>query len=156
MAKEAGVPAKPEGYHSLTPYLTVGDAAGALRFYTEAFGAEELFRPDGPAGRIGHAEMQIGDSRFMLADEMESWGNRSPQSLNGTPIALMLYVDDDDCDTVFQRAVEAGAKEVQPLLEDKFYGDRSGMVGDPFGHLWGRTIRPPTIARDGFFSHNLE
>jgi PhnB protein len=133
MAKQPKVQPIPEGYEALTPYLTVGDAAAALEFYGEAFGAEELFRMDGPPGTIGHAEMQIGEGRFMLADEMEAWGNRSPETIGGTGVSLTMYVE--DADAVFRRAVEAGATEVMPV-QDQFYGDRSGMVEDPFGHRW--------------------
>ncbi len=133
MAKRPEVQPIPEGYEGLTPYLTVRDAAAALEFYGEAFGAEELFRMEGPPGKIGHAEMRIGEGRFMLADEMEAWGNRSPESLGGTGTSLMMYVE--DADAVFQRAIEAGATEVTPV-QDHFYGDRSGMVEDPFGHRW--------------------
>lgn len=133
MAKQTKVQPVPEGYHTLTPYLTVRDGAAALAFYAEAFGAEELFRIDGPPGKLGHAEMQIGDSRFMLADEVEAWGNRSPESLGGTGTSLMIYVE--DADALFRQAIEAGATEVMPV-KDQFYGDRSGTVEDPFGHRW--------------------
>lgn len=133
MAKKSDVQPIPDGYHTLTPYLTVEDGAAALEFYAEAFGAEELFRMDGPDGKIGHAEMKIGDSPFMFADEVEAWGNRSPRSMGGTPTTLMIYVE--DVDAVFQRAIDAGATEVMPV-KDHFYGDRSGTVEDPFGHRW--------------------
>lgn len=133
MTKQPVVQPIPEGYEALTPYLTVRDAAAALEFYGEAFGAEELFRMDGPEGKVGHAEMKIGEGRFMLSDEVEAWGNRSPETLGGTGISLMMYVE--DADAVFRRAIEAGATEVMPV-QDQFYGDRSGMVEDPFGHRW--------------------
>lgn len=133
MTTQPDVQPIPEGYEALTPYLTVGDAAAALEFYGKAFGAEELFRMDGPPGKIGHAEMKIGEGRFMLADEVEAWGNRSPETLGGTGTSLMMYVE--DADAVFRRAIEAGATEVMPV-QDHFYGDRSGMVEDPFGHRW--------------------
>lgn len=133
MAAQSNVEPIPEGYHSITPYLYVRDGAAALDFYGEAFGAEELFRMDGPPGKIGHAEMSIGDSRFMLADEVEEWGNPSPQTLGGNGSSLMVYVE--DVDALFQRAVDAGAKEVKPV-ENQFYGDRSGTIEDPFGHRW--------------------
>lgn len=123
----------PEGYHTLTPYLHIRGAASALDFYQRAFGAKELFRLEGPPGKIGHAEMRIGDSPFMLADEMEEWGNRSPTSLGGTACSFMIYVE--DVDAVFAQALEAGATEVRPVT-DEFYGDRTGMVEDPFGHRW--------------------
>jgi PhnB protein len=123
----------PEGYHTITPYLHVNDGVAALRFYEEAFGAEETFRLDGPPGKIGHAEMRIGDSPFIFADEMEAWGNRSPRTLGGSGFSLMVYVE--DVDAAFERAVAAGAKAVMPV-ENHFYGDRAGTVEDPFGHRW--------------------
>ena len=124
----------PEGFHTLTPYVIVKGAAEAIDFYKKAFGAEELFRMPGPDGKtVGHAEIKIGDSIVMLSDECPEFGARSPQALNGTPVSFMFYVK--DADTAFKRAVDAGAKVLQPL-ENKFYGDRSGTVADPFGHQW--------------------
>ena len=123
----------PDGFHSITPYLTVKGAAAALDFYKRAFGATERFRMGGPDGLIGHAEIVIGDSIIMLADEIPSCGNQSPQSLHGTPVSLLLYVE--DVDASFKRATDAGATIKQPL-ENKFYGERAGCVVDPFGHLW--------------------
>ena len=123
----------PEGYHSLTPYLIVNDAAGAIAFYKEAFGAAEVMRMAAPGGRVGHAELKIGDSRIMLADEFPDMGARSPKAIGGSPVSLHLYVE--DVDAVAKRAVAAGAKEVRPV-KDQFYGDRLGTVEDPFGHLW--------------------
>lgn len=123
----------PEGYHSITPYLYVRGGAEALEFYRKALGAEEMFRMEGPPGKIGHAEMRIGDSPFMLADEMEEWGNQSPLTLGGNGSSLMIYVE--NVDELFQQAVDAGAKVVRPV-ENQFYGDRSGTVEDPFGHKW--------------------
>ncbi len=123
----------PEGYHTITPYLYVRGATEALDFYRRALGAEELFRMDAPDGKIGHAEMRIGDSPFMLADEVEAWGNRSPLSLGGNGSSLMIYVD--NVDEAFQRAVDAGAKVKRPV-ENQFYGDRAGVIEDPFGHVW--------------------
>jgi PhnB protein len=123
----------PEGYHTATPYLIINGAAAAIDFYKKAFGATELFRMDAPGGKIGHAEIQIGDSRIMLADECPEMGARGPQSTDGTPVSIMLYVE--DVDTVFNRAISAGAKVKQPV-QDKFYGDRSGNLVDPFGHVW--------------------
>jgi PhnB protein len=123
----------PEGFHSLTPYLTVRGAAEAIEFYKRAFGAEEQIRMPSPDGKtIGHAQIVIGDSILMLADEHPQF-NKSPQTLNGTAVSLLLYVE--DVDAVFQRALDAGATVKLPL-EDKFYGDRSGSVTDPFGHFW--------------------
>lgn len=133
MTTGSDVQAKPEGYHTLTPYLYVRDGSAALEFYRDAFGAKELFRMDGPPGKIGHAEMRIGDSPFMLADEVEAWGNRSPLSLGGNGSSLMIYVD--NVDEAFQRAVDAGAKVKRPV-ENQFYGDRAGVIEDPFGHVW--------------------
>ncbi len=121
----------PEGYHSLTPYLIVKGAAKALDFYAKAFGARELFRMPQPDGRIGHAEMQIGNSRFMLADEFPERGIRAP---SGTPpVSLMIYCE--DVDSMWKRAIAAGGKQDRPLT-NQFYGDRSGTLIDPFGHHW--------------------
>jgi PhnB protein len=127
------VKAIPEGYTSLTPYLYVSDARRAIDFYTRAFGAAELLRMDGPDGRIGHAELRIGNARVMLADEHPEMGVRSPQAYGGTPISFLFYVD--DVDRVFKQAIDAGGKEMRPL-ENRFYGDRTGMIQDPFGHQW--------------------
>lgn len=123
----------PPDYHTATPYLIVNGAARALEFYKQAFGATELFRLDGPGDRIGHAEIKIGDSPIMLADEFPEMGARGPQSLGGTPVSILLYVA--DVDAAATRAVAAGAKEVRPV-KDQFYGDRSGVFEDPFGHKW--------------------
>ena len=123
----------PKGYHTLTPYLIFKDAAGAIEFYKKAFGAKELVRMAKPDGKIGHAEIKIGDSLVMMADEHPEMGARSPQSIGGSPVSLYLYVK--DVDKVFHQAVAAGAKVVQPLV-DKFYGDRNGGVADPFGYQW--------------------
>ena len=123
----------PAGYHSVTPYLLVKDAARALAYYREAFGAEELMRFEGPPGRIAHAEMKIGDSHVMLADENPDDGYVGPQTLGGAGVSLMLYVP--DVDATFARAVKAGAK-VRRDVADQFYGDRVGTLTDPFGHVW--------------------
>lgn len=123
----------PEGYHSVTPYLIVKGAAKAIEFYKQAFGATERTRMAQPDGRIGHAEIQIGDSTIMLADEFPERNIRGPESLGGTPVMIHLYID--DVDTVAKRAVAAGAKEMRPV-QNQFYGDRSGMFADPFGHQW--------------------
>jgi len=124
------VKAIPEGYHSVTPYLIIGGAADAIEFYKNAFGATELFRFPAPDGKVGHAEIKIGDSHIMLADEYPDMGYKGPKSIGGSSVSLMIYVD--DVDTVFHRAVAAGgtAKEA---VTDKFYGDRMGTVVDPFG-----------------------
>jgi PhnB protein len=123
----------PDGYHTVTPYLIVRGAAGAIDFYRQAFGARELLRMTGPDASVGHAELAIGDGRIMLADEMPGMKYLGPASLGGSPVGLLLYVD--DADAVFARAVAAGAT-VQRPLQDQFYGDRSGTVVDPFGHVW--------------------
>jgi len=123
----------PEGYHTATPYLIIKGAAAALDFYKQAFGATELFRMASPDGRIGHAEIRIGDSQIMLADEVPGMGYVGPQTLGGSPVSLMLYVP--DVDQVFQQAIAAGGT-VQRQVQDQFYGDRSGTLKDPFGHVW--------------------
>jgi PhnB protein len=123
----------PEGYHSVTPYLIIKNAADAIEFYKKAFGATELFRMAQPDGRIGHAEIKIGDSPIMLADEFPEMGYRSPQSLGGSAVSIMLYVE--DVDAVVNQATTVGAKLDRPV-EDKFYGDRTGSLTDPFGHVW--------------------
>ena len=123
----------PDGYHSVTPYLIIQGAADAIDFYKRAFGAVELMRMQSPDGRIGHAEMRIGDSAIMLADEHPEMGYRSPKSLGGAGVSLMVYVE--GVDEVFKRALAGGAKELQPV-KDQFYGDRSGTLQDPFGHTW--------------------
>ncbi len=123
----------PEGYHSVTPYLIIKGAADAIEFYKKAFGATELFRFPAPDGKIGHAEIKIGDSPIMLADEFAEMGYKGPRALGGSPVSLMIYLE--DVDTVFNRAVEAGAS-VKEAVQDKFYGDRAGTLTDPFGHVW--------------------
>ena len=122
----------PDGYHTVTPYLYIKGAASALEFYKKAFGATEMFRMDWN-GRVGHAEMKIGNSMIMMADEFPEMGVRGPQTLGGSAVGLCLYVE--DVDALFARAVAAGATVVRPL-KDQFYGDRSGTVSDPFGHVW--------------------
>jgi PhnB protein len=123
----------PEGYPRVTPYLVVDGAAAAIDFYTSVFGATERMRMDGPDGKVGHAELGIGDSVVMLADEHPEVGARGPRSVGGTPVSLHVYVE--DADAVFERALTAGAKELRPL-ENQFYGDRMGAFEDPFGHHW--------------------
>jgi PhnB protein len=123
----------PAGYHTATPYLIVKDAARAIEFYKKAFGATELMRLAGPDGRIGHAEIKIGDSPLMLGEECTERGARGPHTLGGSPISIYLYVE--DVDALFSQAVAAGAKVVQPL-KDQFYGDRSAGLEDPFGQSW--------------------
>jgi PhnB protein len=123
----------PDGYHTVTPYLIVKDAARAIEFYKNAFGATELMRMADPNGKVGHAEIRVGDSHVMLADEFPDKGFHGPQSLGGSSVGLVLYVE--DVDAVAARAVAAGAKVLQPV-KDQFYGDRSGTFTDPFGHVW--------------------
>jgi PhnB protein len=123
----------PDGYHTATPYLIVHDGARALEFYKQAFGATELMRFDGPGGKVGHAEIRIGDSPIMLADEHPEMGARSPRSFGGSPISILLYVE--DVDAFVDRAVAAGGRLTR-AVENKFYGDRSGCIEDPFGHVW--------------------
>lgn len=124
----------PEGQHSITPYLGIKDAAKAIEFYKQAFGAVEMFRLEGPDGRIGHAELKIGDSSLMLADPCDMEGGlAASQSLGGTAVGLHLYVE--DCDKIYDQAVAAGALALRPV-QDQFYGDRSGTLKDPFGNLW--------------------
>jgi PhnB protein len=123
----------PEGYHTATPYLYVKGGVKALDFYKKAFGATELMRMEGPGGSIGHAEIKIGDSPIMLADESPEMGARSPESYGGSAVGLMLYVP--NVDETVKRAVGAGAK-LDRAVEDKFYGDRMGSIIDPFGHIW--------------------
>jgi PhnB protein len=123
----------PDGYHSVTPYLIVSGAAQALNYYKTAFGAKERMRFAGPDGKIGHAEIEIGDSLVMLADEHPQMGVKSPQTIGGTPVGICLYVE--NVDAVFKQAIAAGGKEERPLT-NQFYGDRSGTLIDPFGHKW--------------------
>jgi len=124
---------KRDGYHSVTPYLIVRGATRAIEFYKQAFGAVERFRMPGPGGRVGHAELTIGDSCVMLADEVPEMGFVGPEAVGGTPVTFMIYVE--DVDERFTSALAAGANEIQPV-EDKFWGDRAGLLRDPFGHLW--------------------
>lgn len=123
----------PEGYHAVTPYLILSDAAKAIAFYREVFGATELCRMAKPDGKVGHAELQIGDSRIMLADECEAAHARSPLAIGDTSVSLALYIA--DVDAVVARAVAAGATLLMEV-KDQFYGDRSGTLVDPFGHKW--------------------
>ena len=126
----------PQGYTSVTPYLIVKDAGKAIEYYKKVFGATELFRMDAPNGKVGHAELQIGNARIMLADENPSMGqgHASAATIGASPVSLYLYLP--DVDRVVDRAVAEGAKILKPV-QDQFYGDRSGFIQDPFGHLWG-------------------
>ena len=127
-----GVKSVPDGYEGVTPYLICRNAESAIDFYKKAFGAEELFRIGEP-GMVGHAELKIGNAIIMMADEHPEMGVVSPQSLGGTPVQLMIYVEDVDAFT--DKAVAAGLEVIRPL-SDQFYGDRSGQFKDPFGHVW--------------------
>jgi PhnB protein len=123
----------PDDYPQVSPYLAVNGAEDAIKFYTEVFGAKERYRMPAPEGKIGHAELQLGDSVIMLADEVPQIDVYGPKSVGGTPVTISLYVE--DVDEVFKRAESAGAKVLRPL-KDEFYGDRSGRLEDPFGHRW--------------------
>lgn len=124
----------PEGYNSITPYLIVKGAADAIDYYKNVFGATEVMRMAQPDGRIGHAELKIGNSHIMLADEFPEMDHHGPLSLGSSPVSILVYVE--DVDAIVNRAVAAGAKILKPV-QDQFYGDRSGFIRDPFGHLWG-------------------
>lgn len=127
------VPHIPKGYNTVTPYLIIKGAARAIDFYKNALGATQVERVDGPNSTVMHAELQIGDSRIMLADEQPQMGYRSPTTIGASPISLYVYLP--DCDDVIKRAVAQGA-EIKRAVEDQFYGDRNGTIHDPFGHVW--------------------
>ena len=135
----------PDGYHSVTPYLIVKGAAEAIVFYQRAFGATELFRVPGPGDAVMHAEIKIGDSIIMLADEFPQMDALGPKTIGGSPVGLMLYLP--DVDEAFHRAIAAGAKELRPL-QNQFYGDRSGTVEDPFGHKWTITTHIEDVSSE--------
>jgi PhnB protein len=139
----------PDGYHTVTPYLYLRNATAALDYYKRAFGAVETFRMPTPAGKIGHAEMRIGNSMVMLADEMPEMGAKSPETIGGNGSSICLYVE--DVDKVFKQAIAAGGKEIRPV-QDQFYGDRSGTLADPYGHVWTvathkEDVSPPEMAK---------
>ncbi|MGI0039565.1 MAG: VOC family protein [Nitrososphaera sp.] len=140
MAKVSPIP---KGSHTITPGLAVRNAAQAIDFYKKALGAKEKMRMPGPDGKIMHADIQIGDSHIMLGEENVQMGNPSPQSLNGTPISLYVYVRDSD--KVFNQAVKAGATVAMPMM-DQFWGDRAGMITDPFGHKWWLATRKRNLS----------
>lgn len=142
MAQKTAKPI-PDGYHTVTPYLVVNDAARAIDFYQRAFGAKEVMRMNGPQGKIGHAELKIGDSTIMLSDEMPQAGGRSPQSLGGSTVGIFLYVK--DVDSAFNQAVGAGARADKPPA-DMFWGDRYGKLTDPFGHQWSLATHKEDVA----------
>lgn len=131
MAKN--VKAIPNGHHTVTPYLAIRNATKALEFYEKGFGATVTYKLLMPDGRLGHAEIRLGDSVVMLADEFPEYGGKAPEAFGGSPVSIHLYVE--DVDAFFKRALMAGARERKPV-EDQFYGDRSGQLEDPFGHLW--------------------
>jgi len=139
----------PDGYHSVPPYIIVDGASAAIDYYKKAFGAEERIRHAGPGGKVMHAEINLGNSIVMLADEFPEMGHKSPKTLGGTPTGICLYVN--DVDTVFNRAVAAGGKIERPL-QNQFYGDRSGTLVDPFGHKWTisthiEDVSPPELQK---------
>jgi len=138
----------PDGYHSVTPYLCIKGAKQALDFYQKAFGAEVIYKLEMPDGRLGHAELQIGNSRLMLSDEMPEMPDaitRSPSTLRGSTVGLAVYIE--DVDARFQQAVKAGAKVRRPVT-NQFYGDRSGTVEDPFGHFWTISTHVEDVSPD--------
>jgi PhnB protein len=135
----------PDGYPQVTPYLCVDGAAAAIEFYSEVFGAKERMHMPAPDGKIGHAEIQIGDSVIMLSDEFPEMGVRSPRAIGGTPVMISVYVE--DVDKVYDRAVKAGAKALRPP-ENQFYGDRSGQFEDPFGHRWSVATHVEDVPAD--------
>ncbi len=135
----------PEGYHTLTPYFTVRDAARAIEFYKQAFGAQERGVLKTPDGKVGHAELQIGDSILMLGDEWPDMGVLSPQSIGGSASGIHIYVD--NVDEAFERAVKAGAQVEQPVA-DQFWGDRYGKLKDPFGHRWSIGTRIKEVSME--------
>ena len=139
------VQAIPVGYHNITPYLMVRNAAAAIEFYKKAFNAVELMRFPGPGGKIMHAEVKIGDSPVMLAEEMPEEGHVGPQTLGGAGVSMMLYVE--DVDTRFAQAVAAGATIKRPV-QDQFYGDRTGTLVDPFGHVWSIGTHKEDVSMD--------
>jgi PhnB protein len=139
----------PEGMHTLNPHIVCADCAGAMEFYKKAFGATEEMRLPGPNGKLMHAAMRFGDSMLMLMDEMPEWGAKGPKLIGGTPVTIHMVVD--DVDAVFARAVDAGAKVVMPVA-DQFWGDRYGIIEDPYGHSWsmatpsGKQLSPEEMA----------
>jgi PhnB protein len=141
----------PEGYHTVTPYLAVEDAAQAIEYYKNVFGAKELVRMDAPGGAIGHAELEVGDSRVMLSDPFPQSSTKPPKELGGTSVSVFMYVE--DVDAVVKQAVDAGAKVLMEVA-DQFWGDRFGTIQDPFGHSWSiathvEDLTPEEIAERG-------
>jgi PhnB protein len=135
----------PDGYPRVSPYLAVHDGAAAIDFYVNVLGATERMRMGAPGGKVGHAELEFGDSLVMVADEFPEMGNRGPRTVGGTPVTISLYVD--DVDAVFEKALGQGATSVQPV-EDRFYGDRAGQFEDPFGHRWSISTHVEDVPPD--------
>lgn len=135
----------PDGYPVVIPYLSVDGADAAIEFYAKVLGATERLRMPAPGGRIGHAELQLGDSVIMLSDAFPEMGQRTPKELGGSPVGIAVYVE--DVDAVFERAVAAGATAVRPV-EDQFYGDRTGSFDDPFGHRWSVSTHVEDVSPD--------
>lgn len=142
---KSAVKTQPDRYRTVTPYLIEPNAAEAIAYYQSVFGAVEELRMPMPGGKVGHAELRIGDTIIMLADEFPEMNARSPKAIGGTPLSLMLYVG--DADAVAARAVAAGAKLLQPV-KDQFYGDRSGTIEDPFGHRWTIATHVEDVSED--------
>jgi len=135
----------PDGYATVTPFVYIRDVARAIEFYQSAFGATELFRLAAPGGKIGHAELQIGNSRIMLSNEFPDMNLRGPESLGGTSVSFLIFVE--DVDSKFNQAIAAGAKVLHPV-KDQFYGDRSGTLADPFGHSWTIATHVEDVSAD--------
>lgn len=141
----ANVKPIPDGYHSVTPYLSHKKTDDAIKFYERAFGAKEILRLGMPDGGVAHAEIEIGDSRIMLADEMPAFGNKSVETLGGSPVSFLFYVE--DVDAAFEHAIKAGATVKRPV-EDQFYGDRVGTLIDPFGIQWSIGTHKEEVTRE--------
>jgi len=135
----------PDGHRTVAPYLAIKNAAAALEFYEQGFGAVETYKLIAPDGRVGHAEIRLGDSLIMLSDEFPELGGKAPEALGGSPVSIHLYVE--DVDAFVKRAVAAGARELKPVA-NQFYGDRSGQLQDPFGHLWWVATHKEDVASD--------
>jgi uncharacterized glyoxalase superfamily protein PhnB len=148
-ASQSHVNPIPPGMHSITPHIVCAGAADAIEFYKKAFNAEEMFRLPAPNGKLMHASIRIGDSRVMIADEAPNWGSLGPKSLKGTPVTIHLY--SENADATFAQAIAAGAKVIMPVA-DMFWGDRYGVIEDPFGHRWSiathiRDLTPEEIQK---------
>ncbi len=143
----------PVGYHSVTPYLLIRGAGDAIEFYKKAFGATEVLRLTDPEGKVSHAEIKIGNSHVMIADEHPELDFLGPQSRGGTTASMLVYVE--DADAVFKNVIAAGATELRPLC-DQFYGDRSGTVTDPWGHIWSIAMRIEDVSKEDIVSRFTE